>query len=668
MKKSWLIPCLLWLAVAGSAFGAQAKGRPAGPLFVDPPSETILPEKELGVMRSRAVRIAEEALAEPDSSQPAGVRGRSRIRLNLFPDVELTAALRAVTPTNNGFAWVGTLEGIPGSHVTLVYGDGVLIGNITRPGSAYRVMSTPAGVQVVEEVDPKAFPPELEPTPIPDSDGGFSLMPGQMGSVTAAADSGARFDLLVVYTTAARNAAGGTAAIQNLINLGVSETNTAYANSGIIPRLRLVHTAEVTYTESGNLETDRNRLQNPSDGHMDNVHTLRNTYGADLVKLVVSTSSGGACGIAYLMCGSNPAFESNAFSVTARNCISPNYTFGHELGHIMGSNHAPDDPTGCGAFSYSFGYKDPLDRFRTVMAYDCSPTCPRVLHFSNPSVFYNGWVTGTSTQNNATSINNVRTVVANFRQEVTPTPVYEGYLDTANCRSINGWAWNQNDPNGSVNVDILRDGALFTTVPANIFRQDLLNAGKGNGYHAFGYNPTSSSWRDGQWHQAGARISGTNFTLSGSPKSVICNVRMFPTQVPAEALATGGAVYTVGTQFSSTHSGFITELGFHRAPGETGTNTLRLYTDAGATLASKDATCTSSGWCWVDIPDVAITAGTLYRVAVNTNTYQSKTGCGIGSGITNNNLTAHSGYWVAGNTFPTSGSCSNFFVDVKFDL
>jgi hypothetical protein len=66
---------------------------------------------------------------------------------------------------------------------------------------------------------------------------------------------------------------------------------------------------------------------------------------------------------------------------------------------------------------------------------------------------------------------------------------------------------------------------------------------------------------------------------------------------------------------------------------------------------------------------VNITAGTRYRVTVNTNVYQSKTGCGIGSGITNQVLTAHSGYWIAGSgVFPTNGSCSNFYVDVKFDM
>ena len=67
-------------------------------------------------------------------------------------------------------------------------------------------------------------------------------------------------------------------------------------------------------------------------------------------------------------------------------------------------------------------------------------------------------------------------------------------------------------------------------------------------------------------------------------------------------------------------------------------------------------------------PPVYVTAGTLYRATVNTNTYQAKTGCGLGGGITNDPLTAHSGYWAPGDTFPYHGSCSNFFVDVRFDM
>jgi hypothetical protein len=163
----------------------------------------------------------------------------------------------------------------------------------------------------------------------------------------------------------------------------------------------------------------------------------------------------------------------------------------------------------------------------------------------------------------------------------------------------------------------------------------------------------------GEWSGSGIRVG----RVADFPHSMFTN-----TPGPAENLSTGGVVYTVATQFSSTQSGKITQLGFHRATGEMGGNTLRLWTDSGTLLASVPTSCTSAGWCWGSIlPPVPITAGTRYRVSVNTNVYQSKTGCGIGSGITNATLTAHSGFWIAGNTFPTTGSCSNFFVDVKFE-
>ena len=85
-------------------------------------------------------------------------------------------------------------------------------------------------------------------------------------------------------------------------------------------------------------------------------------------------------------------------------------------------------------------------------------------------------------------------------------------------------------------------------------------------------------------------------------------------------------------------------------------------------LRTGTASCSSAGWCWVSISPYAITPGTHYRVWVNTNTQQSKTPCGLGSGITNGPLTAHQGRWVAGDTAPTTGSCSNYFVDVQFDM
>src|SRR5690606_15350867 len=94
-----------------------------------------------------------------------------------------------------------------------------------------------------------------------------------------------------------------------------------------------------------------------------------------------------ACGIGWLMQNLSPAFAANAFSVSAYDCISPNYTLAHELGHNMGSHHAPEDlqPGDTALHPYSFGFKNPNGHFRTVMAYNCGGGCPRVLNFSNPA-------------------------------------------------------------------------------------------------------------------------------------------------------------------------------------------------------------------------------------------------------------------------------------------
>jgi hypothetical protein len=124
----------------------------------------------------------------------------------------------------------------------------------------------------------------------------------------------------------------------------------------------------------------------------------------------------GACGVAWLMSGNDPDFAPHAFSVVDRACATGYYSFGHELGHNMGLNHARVDPTGPGAFDYSYGYK--WTGYRTVMAY--APGI-RVLHFSNPYVTYLGSPTGVGeaspgSAHNALSLNNTRVTVANWRQ------------------------------------------------------------------------------------------------------------------------------------------------------------------------------------------------------------------------------------------------------------
>ncbi len=395
--RAWLL-CAIFAAPGFAVL-------PDSGLFVQKPGKITNEPGAIGVVRARAVDVSFGLLA--------GVaKAGSELRLNLFPDVSMTAVLdRIVFETAETFSWIGHLEGVPGSHVTLVAGGGVLAGSVTFDGTAYRIRHTRDGFHAVEQVDTGAFPAEVPPIPVHAKGGSKALTPRPR-----ATDDGSTLDLMVVYTPAARAAVGGKNAIQSLITLGVTETNLAYANSGVVPRLRLIHTAEIKYSESGDAARDLFRLRDPRDRQMDKVFNWRNARRADLVMLV-GNNIGGPCGIGFLMAGSgNAGFESSAYSYVDWQCISPNYSFGHELGHNLGSNHAPEDPgTGTGAFSFSFGYKDPGLQFRDIMSYDCAFHCPRVLHFSSPLVTFGGLVTGTEGQDNARSFNEVRAVVANFR-------------------------------------------------------------------------------------------------------------------------------------------------------------------------------------------------------------------------------------------------------------
>ncbi len=91
-------------------------------------------------------------------------------------------------------------------------------------------------------------------------------------------------------------------------------------------------------------------------------------------------------------------------------------------------------------------------------------------------------------------------------------------VNGANCWFIEGWVYDSDEPNGTVYIDIY-DGAnlLISNYAVNKFRQDLLNAGMGNGNHAFEI-PTPAQLKDGQSHTLNFKVSGCSYTLNNSPK------------------------------------------------------------------------------------------------------------------------------------------------------
>lgn len=145
---------------------------------------------------------------------------------------------------------------------------------------------------------------------------------------------------------------------------------------------------------------------------------------------------------------------------------------------------------------------------------------------------------------------------------------------------------------------------------------------------------------------------------------------LYSSQQPTEFLDAAPG-WEVGTRFTSSKAGRILGFRFYRAPGESGTNYGRLWNSAGQRLKQSNPFPSGTGWVTVMLDNpVAITAGSTYRVSVNTNVKQAKTGGGYAynGALSSGPLYSDGGYYgQPTGSMPTSSSASYFFVDVIFE-
>lgn len=151
---------------------------------------------------------------------------------------------------------------------------------------------------------------------------------------------------------------------------------------------------------------------------------------------------------------------------------------------------------------------------------------------------------------------------------------------------------------------------------------------------------------------------------------------IFTTQTPAETLDAAPG-WEVATRFKTSVDGCVVAMRFWRADGETGSNTIKLWTDSGILLGSFTRTFTGSGWRNVllrrplqNVDDSICISDGYYRVSVNTNNKQVKTYGYFNTygPIVRGPLTADAGYYgQPTGSMPTTHSGSAFFVDVTFE-
>ncbi len=123
----------------------------------------------------------------------------------------------------------------------------------------------------------------------------------------------------------------------------VNRMNLAMQNSGVNLVFRLVHAMTVDYTTtsgpSSTLSGDLEALQR-GDGALAQAHVARETYGADLVAMLVDTQTiTGYVGIGYMLntWAGQPAY---AFTVSAIQSVDIGHILTHEVGHNLGAHHS----------------------------------------------------------------------------------------------------------------------------------------------------------------------------------------------------------------------------------------------------------------------------------------------------------------------------------------
>ncbi|MES9969871.1 MAG: reprolysin-like metallopeptidase [Candidatus Thiodiazotropha sp.] len=207
---------------------------------------------------------------------------------------------------------------------------------------------------------------------------------------------GARPSIMILWTPAARIWLESENPIRPInTEIAFIVDNLMYATSSS-PNFKvyptIVHTQEIQHVEidPGSTLADLYALR---EGRVRDVHSLRDSFRADLVTLIGHYPTAQECGIGYITEEPSPATESYGYNVVNVDVQGSGFcnislTGVHELGHNFGMHHDRAN-AGDASLGFNYGYISEKGEVRSIMAYsnECSRLnfqCPRIPVFSNP--------------------------------------------------------------------------------------------------------------------------------------------------------------------------------------------------------------------------------------------------------------------------------------------
>jgi peptidyl-Asp metalloendopeptidase len=374
------------------------------------------------------------------------------------------AYARHIDHGDGNWTWVGrTAEGL---DAVITFGTEAVVGRISQANTESLRLVFSEGRNWLVEADPsKLRHPGSHRSP----DHDVAIIPkaaleavrakqNAKGGVTASAVSAATgpsntIDVVLGYTPGfvAQNSNSTSAAVTVLTNR-IELANQAFASSLVTPRVRLVRTLQVNYTDTTNNGTALDQLSGqtctttscttiPVPVELQPLRNAREQFGGDIVSLVrpLKEPEHGGCGIAWLLGPNNTTIDNTdapfAYSVVSEGSdvresdgftySCPAETLAHEMAHNMGQQHNVEDSGGdAGTHPYSYGYREAASNgFYTIMAYPLTSSAQFMIpYFGNPNVNYasTGRPTGTAAADNARSLNQAMLLVAQFRNTIVP--------------------------------------------------------------------------------------------------------------------------------------------------------------------------------------------------------------------------------------------------------
>jgi hypothetical protein len=348
------------------------------------------------------------------------------LSVDLFDNVHLKITTQTIKRLPDGtLSIAGYVQDMPGSLATLTKKGDDLSGTIITYTDLYEirpsrstslspfadVFPNAAGTTVIDQVK-RDFKNEAEPSSPASSkkrsSTQFDIDPNA-GNDPLKPLVPTTIDIAVFYTPQAETGGGGTAAINSLVVQAIQSVQSSLDAYKVRATINLVYSGKTSYQESASIELDRDRLQNPKDGFMDDVPKQRDRLKADLVALIIE-GNGDYCGVSYIPEDQSVDYGDYAYMVVARACAVANLSFAHEFGHLLGVRHDRYvDPTEGKPLSANHGmiFACGNGACRDIPAYDkfCGDVlkkpCPRILAWSG--VY---WPGGSQITESANDVNN----------------------------------------------------------------------------------------------------------------------------------------------------------------------------------------------------------------------------------------------------------------------